>query len=173
MAARQHVNFNQTRREGKKTYCHARSVLVYPKRTRACNQVDIITAAFAKSLEESLRSGAGPHSSLTADLDRQVDSVTLISKEVAAIRNHELDGQGTRLWNLASRYKSDRSGNPELLCLRMLRRSVLFSPLLTGTVRVFPCLLLDCAQRVTENLIPSKSICTVQCSSVRINHPRR
>lgn len=97
------------------------------------------TLAFAKSIEESLQEDAGPPSSLTSDLYRQVDGVLLISKEVAASRNHELDRQGTRLWNLASKYKSHRSANPELLCL----------------LRVFPCLLLDCAQRLTENYVPN------------------
>lgn len=150
--------------------------LFIPKRKALainCIPANMIAAAFAKSIEESLQEDAGPPSSLTSDLYRQVDGVLLISKEVAASRNHELDRQGTRLWNLASKYKSHRSANPELLCLRMLFRPLDLLPLLTGTVRVFPCLLLDCAQRLTENYVPSRSICIVKCSSIRLDNPCR
>lgn len=48
-----------------------------------------------------------------------------------------------------------------------------YHPLLTGTVRVFPYLLLDCAQRLTENYIPSKSICIVKCRSMRLDNSCR
>lgn len=103
-----------------------------------CIPANMIAADFAKSIEESLHSDGGPPSSLTSDLHRQVDSVLLISKEVAASRSHELDRQGTRLWNLASKYKSHRSANPELLCLRMLFRLLTYCLCLRAQYESFP-----------------------------------
>lgn len=171
-----HATCDQTRREGTKTSWHIRSVLIIPQRKAPaieCVIINVGTAAFAKKLEESLHSDAGPPSSLTIDLYRQVDSVLLISRESAASRYSELDSQGTRLWNLASKHKSARFANPELLCLRMFCRCLILSLLFTGTVRVFPYLLIDSAQRWIETSTSSKSICIVKSLSIRLDNPCR
>ena len=124
---------------------------------------------FAKSLEESLHLDTELPSSLTSNLYRQINDVLLISKATATNKNYELDNQGTTLWNLASKYKQDRSISPELFCLCILKYSPISLPSLTEAVRVFPCMLLDCAQRWNASSIQSETFVTIICAFMKSN----
>ena len=73
-------------------------------------------AAFARDLEETLTS-ANVELSLSTDLRKEVDKAILINHAAAASKRADLDRQGTRLWNLASKLKSQKFADEELLCL--------------------------------------------------------
>lgn len=95
----------------------------------------------------------------TDELYTQIDRILSVQKVTSANSFYELDAQGTRLWNLASKAKRAREASAEIWCLGMFDKQDI-QVLLTDTVRVFGCLLLDCAQRWTESSTPSDSICS-------------
>ncbi|KAL6717482.1 sporulation-specific protein 22 [Lecanora helva] len=95
---------------------------------------------FAKNIEISLSSDTVKLPSCS-DLRRQIDQVAAIHHAAAASKNVDLDRQGTRLWNAASTLKS-KEENGELLCL----------------IRVFACLLIDCAQRCSQGRATSNEV---------------
>lgn len=92
--------------------------------------------AFAADLEKTLRSNELP-STLVATIYKQCDRVLLLQGAGVVNSTHDLDARGTRLWNLASKLKHRNSAITELICL----------------VRVFACLLLDCAQRSSQGSV--------------------
>ncbi|KAL8943366.1 MAG: hypothetical protein Q9211_001005 [Gyalolechia sp. 1 TL-2023] len=85
---------------------------------------------FAAKLERTLHEAVDTLPSLTASLYENIEKVDLISASAIATKNRDLDGRGTRIWNLTSMYK-DNTALAETLAL----------------VRAFASLLLDCAQQ--------------------------
>ncbi len=130
-------------------------------------------AGFAEKLEKSLCSNDIP-TTLITDLYKQLDRWPLIQDAGAATRCRELDEHGTKLWNLASRFKRASSISTELGCLGMpFHERTLVQHSLTGTVRVFACLLLDWAQRCTPVSRSSKAFRGEKCLLLRSDNALR
>lgn len=93
--------------------------------------------------------------SLAIELRQHIDELAAL--HVTAPSNfRELDAQGTMLWNLSSKLKEDDSESSQLACLgRALLYCIVIIFQLICTVRVFGCLLLDCAQRSTAASVQS------------------
>ena len=105
---------------------------------------------FAVSLLNSLRTRNIPPS-LTTDLCGYLDDIPAGRSAAVASKFRDVDNYGTELWNLSAQLKRDGSAIAELVCLGMHILSVFGTRLeLTSSVRVFACLLLDCAQGSTE-----------------------
>lgn len=75
---------------------------------------DIVVAAFATDLEESVRSKNLP-SSRASVIYNNIDKLLALP----CVSNHpsDLDRKGTKLWNLASKLKKEDASSGELLCL--------------------------------------------------------
>ncbi|KAL9030876.1 MAG: hypothetical protein Q9196_001049 [Gyalolechia fulgens] len=71
---------------------------------------------FAAKLERTLHEAVDTLPSLTASLYENIEKVDLISASAIATKNRDLDGRGTRIWNLTSMYK-DNTALAETLAL--------------------------------------------------------
>ena len=74
-----------------------------------------VLQAFARRLEDLLSGGECPPS-LKAQLCKEIDRVGLIHNAAANSKKVDLDKQGTKLWNLASKIKTQKSNDAQLLC---------------------------------------------------------
>ena len=64
-----------------------------------------MNTAFAKQLEDSIATDC-PEPSLLRGLRREIDNIIATNNATAASKRTDLDQQGTRLWNLASKVKN-------------------------------------------------------------------
>lgn len=114
----------------------------------------VTNIAFAKRLEDIVADdNAGQ--SLSAEICKEIKKALSIHDTSALNKRVDLDKQGTRLWNLASRLKNTTKDG-DLLCSGKSLFDQCSNNRFTSTVRVFACLLLDCAQRCTQHSPLSK-----------------
>lgn len=94
-------------------------------------------------------------SSRIASIVKHVDKLLVLP--TAQVQSADLDSRGTKLWNLASRFKQDTTTTGETVCMgRLLTLPSWGTWLKCRVVRVFACLLIDYAQQCAHGSTTSK-----------------
>lgn len=119
-----------------------------------CASPDKLHLAFATDLEDDARS-RNISSSQAPSIRAQIDK--LLALPCVPNQSSDLDGKGTRLWNLASKLKKENVIARELECLgenppRLPCKIYTES----RAVRVFACSLIDYAQQCAQGSVVSK-----------------
>ena len=123
-----------------------------------CPPPDKVQLAFAADLEENARS-RDISSSRAPSIRAQIDK--LLALPCLPNQPSDLDGKGTKLWNLASKLKKENAIAGELECLGETPRRLCCKIYIEcRVVRVFACSLIDYAQQCAHGSVISKRCCS-------------